>query len=180
MYTNTLSSRTVACHLPLKKQWNVNTVPCVVSNVMSMFCCCCSICIVSSYRIPHQHSPLHHVIGNANEDCYPQEKTRVFEKIGLNYSAFAAILIPCFIAFCCLVVLCLYLYSKHRNHGNALASSSERRRRDDSYALSRIGKDSVYCYFVTETPFGWVILIKESKRCTLHERVFRRGWLKRS
>ena len=35
----------------------------------------------------------------------------------------------------------------------------EQKRRDEEYALSKIGKNSVYSYFVTKSKFGWVAAI---------------------
>mmetsp|Transcript_22206 Transcript_22206/g.34304 ORF Transcript_22206/g.34304 Transcript_22206/m.34304 type:complete len:376 (+) Transcript_22206:3334-4461(+) len=92
---------------------------------------------------------------NANDDCYPQEKTTV---ANFGYREFAAVFFACFIVFCCLVALALYLLGKRKNRGNALSMSEERRlEEDDKYALSRIGKESVYSYFVTDKVFGWFI-----------------------
>ena len=54
-------------------------LPCVVSNV-NILLLLFVLHRLFIYRIPHQHSPLHNVIGNVNEDCYLQEKTRVFER----------------------------------------------------------------------------------------------------
>eukprot|EP00984_Skeletonema_dohrnii_P004616 scaffold1634_cov118-Skeletonema_dohrnii-CCMP3373.AAC.14 len=97
-------------------------------------------------------------LGNANEDCYPQEETQIAEHLGLNYSEFAAVLFACFVAFCCMVALSLYLCNKRKNRGSALTTSTERRlEEDDKYALSRIGKESVYSYFVTDMIFGWLV-----------------------
>jgi len=93
-------------------------------------------------------------LGNANEDCHPQDETKVAP---LNYGTFAAALFACFIAFCCIVVPLLYVIDRHRKHGNALLTAiEEQKRRDEEYALSKIGKDSVYSYFVTDKVFGWV------------------------
>eukprot|EP00985_Skeletonema_marinoi_P008780 scaffold4015_cov200-Skeletonema_marinoi.AAC.11 len=94
---------------------------------------------------------------NANEDCYPQEETQVAEW-GFDYSGFAALLISCFIALCCMVALSLYLFRKRKNRGNALTTSTEKRlEEDDKYALSRIGNESVYSYFVTDKVLGWIV-----------------------
>jgi len=103
-------------------------------------------------------TPPHHAPGNANEDCYPQEDTQIAEHLGLSYSTFAALLISCFIALSCIVALSLYLFSKRKNRGNALTTSTVRRlEEDDKYALSRIGKSSVYSYFVTDKVLGWLV-----------------------
>eukprot|EP00984_Skeletonema_dohrnii_P010978 scaffold4339_cov100-Skeletonema_dohrnii-CCMP3373.AAC.3 len=48
--------------------------------------------------------------------------------------------------------------SKRKNRGNALTTSTEKRlEEDDKYALSRIGKESVYSYFVTDKFLGWIV-----------------------
>jgi len=94
---------------------------------------------------------------NANDDCYPQEVTP-FEKMGLTYITFPAVFFVSFIVICCMVALSLYLFGKRKNRGNDLTMSAERRlEEDDNYALSRIGKESVYSYFVTDMVFGWLI-----------------------
>ena len=105
-------------------------------------------------------TPPHHAPGNANEDCYPQEDTRIAEHLGLSYSTFAVLFISCFIALCCIVALSLYLFSNRKNQGNALTLTTSTVRRleeDDKYALSRIGKASVYSYFVTDKVLGWLV-----------------------
>ena len=60
-----------------------------------------------------------------------------------------------------MVVRFLYFFHKRRNRGEVLTltmSTEERRiEEDEKYALGRIGKDSVYFYFVTETRVGWFV-----------------------
>jgi hypothetical protein len=108
------------------------------------------------YDTSHQLSLIPHA-GNANDDCYPQEVTP-FEKMGLTYITFPAVFFVSFIVICCMVALSLYLFGKRKNRGNDLTMSAERRlEEDDNYALSRIGKESVYSYFVTDMVFGWLI-----------------------
>ena len=111
--------------------------------------------------------------GNANEDCYPQEDTQV-EEWGFNtYGTFAALLIPCFIVFCCMgvVSLCLFREYKNKNRENTLTMSQSQDQaqapqtqentsadENDKSALKRIGKDSVYSYIVIEKAFGgWLV-----------------------
>ena len=100
-----------------------------------------------------------HYIGNANDDCHPQEKTRV-EKWGLQgYMAFGVVLSIGFIVICCIAALLLYIRAKRKMSllGDSLSTSMETRmKEDDMYALSKIGKDSVYSYFVTDNVFGWI------------------------
>ena len=91
-----------------------------------------------------------------NEDCYPQEDTRV-EKWGFSYGTFAAVLFAGFVAICCIIVLTVYLFSKRKQRGNAVTRSAKRRVEDEKYALKRIGKDSVYSYFVTDKKRGWLV-----------------------
>ena len=111
------------------------------------------------FTIPLTNFHRQHTIGNANEDCYPQEDTRVAEW-GLNYGTFAGVLFAGFIVLCCVVVLCLYLFSKRKNRGKALTMSMDMRlKRDDLYALSTIGKNSVYSYFVTNQVVGWLTAV---------------------
>ena len=107
----------------------------------------------TSHQLLHwRHSP-----GNANEDCYPQENTRVQER-GFYYGTFAAVLFAGFVALCGAVVFSVYLFSKHKQRGSAVTRSTERsREEDEKYALSRIGKDSVYSYFVTDKKRGWLV-----------------------
>jgi len=83
-------------------------------------------------------------LGNANDDCYPQEKRQVTQM------GSAAITFACFIAFYCIVFLSLYKRNRRKNRGISLTESMETMlEEDDKYALSKIGKDSVYSYFVT-------------------------------
>ena len=74
----------------------------------------------------------------------------------VGYKEFAAVCFACFFIVCCLVVLLLYVVDRHRRRGSASAPAMEQKRRDDEYALSKIGKNSVYSYFVTNSKFGWI------------------------
>jgi len=124
--------------------------------------------LLNSYHLlhdsSHQLSLIPHA-GNANDDCYPQEDIPITKYVGLNYATFAAVFFAFFLVLCCLVALSLYLFDNRKNHRNssfnALSRSVESERRigeeDDNYALSRIGKESVYSYFVTDKPVGWLI-----------------------
>jgi len=94
--------------------------------------------------------------GNANEDCHPQEEIQVAP---LNYGTFAAVLFTCFFIVCCMLVLVFYTVDKRKNRGNALTPAMEQKRRDEEYALSKIGKNSVYSYFVTNSKFGWLAAV---------------------
>ena len=77
--------------------------------------------------------------------------------MGLNYGTFVAVIFAGFVALCGAVVLSVYLFSKRKRRGNAVTTSTERsREEDEKYALSRIGKASVYSYFVTDKPLGWM------------------------
>eukprot|EP00984_Skeletonema_dohrnii_P032138 scaffold25631_cov79-Skeletonema_dohrnii-CCMP3373.AAC.2 len=84
---------------------------------------------------------------NANDDCYPTEKTNIAH---FGYGNFAAVFFACFIVICCVVALFVYRF------GTSTTSTERRPEEDDTYALSRIGKESVYSYFVTEKPVGWL------------------------
>eukprot|EP00984_Skeletonema_dohrnii_P033039 scaffold28411_cov83-Skeletonema_dohrnii-CCMP3373.AAC.1 len=94
---------------------------------------------------------------NEDDDCYPQEETKVV-KWGLkDYGTFAAVLSACFIALCCMVAILLYVIARRMDIGNSLTSADATRiKENDMYALSKIGKDSVYSYFVTDNIFGWM------------------------
>mmetsp|Transcript_15753 Transcript_15753/g.26832 ORF Transcript_15753/g.26832 Transcript_15753/m.26832 type:complete len:401 (+) Transcript_15753:3-1205(+) len=75
----------------------------------------------------------------------------------MKYGTFAAVLFACFIVFCCIIGLFLYHFDKRKKRGNSVRMSAERRLEDDKYALSRIGKDSLYSFFVTDIPYGWLV-----------------------
>jgi len=96
--------------------------------------------------------------GNANEECYPQEE----EKLDFVYTAIG--LIAGFVASCCAVVLYLYFSNKRKKNKNkgrritlSMTMKKRRQKEEDKYALSRIGKESVYSYFVTESRVGWLV-----------------------
>ena len=69
--------------------------------------------------------------------------------MGLNYGRFAVVLSVIVIVVSCLVGI-------HLNRSDRSTITARRPEEDDSYALNRIGKDSVYSYFVTEKPLGWI------------------------
>lgn len=80
-------------------------------------------------------------------------------KSGLkDYGAFSGVLAVFFVVFCCMVTLLLYVIGRYKDSGTNLTRSTRRRMRlkDDIYALSAIGKDSVYKYFVGDNIFGWI------------------------
>ena len=59
-----------------------------------------------------------------------------------------------------MVAFLLYITARGRNIGNSLTSEMETSiKKVDMYALSKIGKDSVYSYFVTDKVFGWFIAL---------------------
>eukprot|EP00984_Skeletonema_dohrnii_P001022 scaffold323_cov74-Skeletonema_dohrnii-CCMP3373.AAC.6 len=95
---------------------------------------------------------------NAHDDCYPQQETKV-SKSGLkDYGAFSGVLAVFFVVLCCMVTLLLYVIGRYKDSGTNLTKSTRRRMRlkDDIYALSAIGNDSVYKYFVGDNIFGWI------------------------
>ena len=101
-----------------------------------------------------------HCIGNADDDCKPQKETLV-EKWGLrSYGTFAIALSIGFILLCCVSALLLFIRAKRKILllGDSLTSEMETRmKEDDMYALGKIGKDSVYSYFVTDK-YSFVIV----------------------
>jgi len=103
----------------------------------------------------HRH---HFKLGNANDDCYPQEESRV-SKWGLkDYGTFSALVFACFSIICCAFAFVLYEYDRRKSHGTTLTKEMEMKIDvDDKSALSKVGKDSVYSYFVTDSKFGWII-----------------------
>ncbi len=97
--------------------------------------------------------------GNANEDCYPQA-----EENSIDFVYAAIILIAGFVASCCVVVLNLFFFNKRKENKNkgrgitlSMTMKKRRQEEEDKYALSRIGNESVYSYFVTESRVGWVV-----------------------
>jgi hypothetical protein len=75
----------------------------------------------------------------------------------LNYGTFAAVLFACFVVLCYIAALLLYEYDRRKNRDITLTLSMETRiKEDEDYALSKIGKDSVYSYYVTDNVYGWV------------------------
>jgi hypothetical protein len=101
-------------------------------------------------------------LGNANEECHPQEETEIAKlgiKVGMKgygYLIFAIILFGCFWLLCCIIVLFFYIIDRRKNHGINLTPAMEQKRKDEEHAVSKIGKDSVYSYFVTNSKFGWL------------------------
>ena len=83
--------------------------------------------------------------------------------MGMNYCTFAVAFFAVFTILCCVVALSLYHFDKRKNSRksffNALTRSVARRvgEEGDTYALSKIGKGSVYSYFVTDKPIGWLV-----------------------
>jgi hypothetical protein len=112
------------------------------------------------------HQNFNVTLGNANEDCHPQEETeiaKILKKLGLkgyaegyDYVIFAAVLVGCFCLLCCIIVLVFYIVDRRKNHDNTLTPAMEQKRKDEEYALTKIGKDSVYSYFVTNSISGWL------------------------
>ena len=138
------------------KPLRVKTVQCVVSilNLASHFL---SLILFSS----NQYAPPLLTLGNAHDDCYPQQETKV-SKSGLkDYGAFSGVLAVFFVVFCCMATLLLYVIGRYKDSGTDFtmrrSSALMRfRQQDDVYALCAIGKDSVYKYFVGDNIFGWI------------------------
>ena len=56
-----------------------------------------------------------------------------------------------------MVAFILYLFRKRKNRGNELTMAARRNiEGDNKYALSRIGKSSVYSYIITDMRLGWL------------------------
>ncbi len=134
---------------------------------------------------PTSLSPL--ATGNANDDCYPQEESFADEAGLKNYSIFAAVIFVVFFSFCLVFALSFYLFGfgfnviaddddaetkpkleederEHDIRGGQTKEEDEdketRPEEDDMYALtlSKICKDSVYSYLVTDKPLGWLLV----------------------
>jgi hypothetical protein len=121
------------------------------------FCPCLPLCVNSFYDLLIIMYP--RTSGNANDDCYPRDDTKVTKSGFKNYGAFSGILAAFFFFFCCIVTLILNVIDKRRHGGADLRRGSmamRTRLNDDKYALSAIGKDSVYKYFVGDNVFGWL------------------------
>ena len=82
---------------------------------------------------------------NALDDCYPKGR-RPVEKMGLTYSTFGIVFFSIFFAICSCCVVGRLIY---RIKTTQLSMSMEPEE-DDLYAVSKIGKDSVYSYIVSE------------------------------
>ena len=94
-------------------------------------------------------------IGNANDDCYPQEDTFAKEAGLKNYSIFATVLFVVFIVLCFVFAISIYLFC----FGFIAAEvESKPKLNEEEYAstLRKICKDSVYSYLVTDKPLGWL------------------------
>lgn len=88
------------------------------------------------------------MLGNADEDCYPQEK--------IPFNIWGIGIISCFIVFCAVVARSLYFHHKCVKRRETIVRLPTG---DDDYALGYIGKDSVFSYFVTDNYFGWMIAL---------------------
>ena len=78
-----------------------------------------------------------------------------------NYSIFAIVLFAGFVIFCGLVHLYYLSKPKKEKKDGRLSLSATmkmmRDKKDSKYAMSRIGKDSVYSYIVTHNHLGWLV-----------------------
>ena len=83
--------------------------------------------------------------------------------MGMNYGTFAVAFFAVFTILCCVVALSLYHFDKRKNSRNSFFNALTRSvarmvgEEGDTYALSKIGKGSVYSYFVTDKPIGWLV-----------------------
>ncbi len=114
-----------------------------------------------------------YTIGNANDDCYPQEDTFAAEAGLKNYSVFSAVIFVVFVAFCLVFALSFYLFgfgfmaaevemkpklNEDIRGGQREEDKEKMPEENDAYALTlgKICKDSVYSYLVTDKPLGWL------------------------
>ena len=71
--------------------------------------------------------------------------------------SFAYVFLVSITLLCCMTIFVLSRIRKQQESISTLTiSMQEKIEQDDNYALSRIGKDSVYSYFVTDLFFGWL------------------------
>lgn len=101
--------------------------------------------------------------GNAQEDCYPQEDTRI-QELGYNgYMEFTGVFFGCVIGASSALALAVFTYDKYNNR--VLPSNSSRRRslalteKDKKYALGTLGDGSVYQFFLGTSLQGWFIVL---------------------
>jgi hypothetical protein len=97
-------------------------------------------------------------LGNAQEDCYPQEEwTSGFT----SYVQFSWTFIAILIAISCVLALSVYAHDKYKNH--KIPRGSARRpsvtSRDKKYALNTLGASSVYQFFLGTSIYGWAIVL---------------------
>ena len=65
-------------------------------------------------------------------------------------------LLSCFVVFCGMVARSIYYFYWRSNRRETVTAMPTG---DDDYALSSIGKDSVYSYFVTDNRYGWMVAV---------------------
>ena len=154
------SSQTVGCPPTLTRHLNATIAQCVVSIILMLMLLLLILIHIHNHNLIPTFYRHRLKLGNADDGCYPQEETNI-QKLGVeSYEIFAAVLFTCFIALCCMVALLLYMTARRKKIGNSLTSEMETRiKENDVYALSKIGKDSVYSYFVTDKLFGWFLAL---------------------
>ena len=74
----------------------------------------------------------------------------------MSYGTFATALLSCFVVFCGMVARSIYYFYLRSNRRETVTAMPTG---DDDYALSSIGKDSVYSYFVTDNRYGWMVAV---------------------
>jgi len=139
----------------------VQNVQCVVSGIYGRVTPHSHVFFSHSTLLLPTFLPSSHLLGNAQEDCYPQEDSAIQKSGFATYVQFSWIFLAILIATSCVLALAVYAYDKYKNR--ELPRSSLRRpsvtNRDKKYALSTLGDGSVYQFFLGTSSVGWLIVL---------------------
>ena len=100
------------------------------------------------------------MVGNAQGDCYPQEKSEIQEAGFTNYVQFALVFFALIIGTSFTLAAVVYAYDKYYKNRDLPTDSIRRPSlidRDEKYALESLGDGSVYQFFTPGR--GWAIVL---------------------
>ena len=103
------------------------------------------------------------LLGNAQGDCYPQEYTSIQALGWKDYADFTWTVFAVFFGGTCFISMISFGVDGYRNRNQNLLVAEhvkhETAENDSKYALTMIGDDSVYQFFLGKSWVGWTIFL---------------------
>ena len=101
--------------------------------------------------------------GNSRDECNPTEETIIQKSNFSSFKVFTAVFFASILGLAIALCLFSFIYETYKNRSESLQSSFQRRlsfrRRAKEYTFDKMGKTSVYSFFLGKSWSGWTIAL---------------------